>query len=910
MKNIIQIIISFAFLLVAMFSSGQTCSDGIQNGTETGVDCGGICSPCSTPCQIELTAVSNLPPVQGGCCTYVLEMYDSWGDGWNGASMNVVVNGVIQGPFSATGTGSSQNIAVCNGQTVVLNYLDAGSYPGECSYSLFDGDGNVLFSAGPSPTVANNVFSTTSTCYNPGVLDCNGGPVILTASGQGASVLAIDNDFDFGNAGSGWTTNVNADYNNPCGGSIDGGTYMWMGNSAQHPRIIQTVGLDLSCGGTVCFYLDFATQGELSPCEGIDLAGEGVFLEYSIDGGATWVTLEYYGPEGVGNYTGDGGYNAQMTAWNQYCLQIPVGAETVSTILRWAQTGSSGLDYDHWGLDNVTVSSVADCTPYWYDYDQVSGPDNNPIDNVNVTATTTYTVTYTNGNDECTTTVTVTIPPCVCPEATVTGGGTYCIGDSIPDVIFNVVGGQFPLTLTYAIDGVVQPALVFSSISDTLYNPIEGEYTIISITDPTLCVGLFSGTTQVIGNVAPILVNLSGGGTYCTGDVVNDIVTNVSGTGPFTIDYMLDGIAQTPISGSSPLNLGNIPGVYLLTSLTDAGCTTPISGTETITINPIPLATAGTSTPVICAGSDILLTGNTVIGTYSWTGPDSFTSTTEDPTLIAATIAASGTYTLVISNNGCDSPPSTIEVLVNPIPIVTTNIDQTICLGTSITLFGLGATSYSWDNGVVDGVSFIPGSTNTYTVTGTSNGCAATASVTITILPLPIADGLSSTNYGYQPLVVDFQNLSTYASSYSWNFGNGTTVPMSSTSTVSNTFPLVGTYSVTLTATNGICSDIWYDTIIVIPYPAMVIHVPNVFSPNDDQSNDAYVIDVFNGLSFEATIINRWGNVVHTIDELNDGWDGKINGNLATEGVYFVKYIANGLDGTIQEGHTYFHLIR
>ena len=46
-------------------------------------------------------------------------------------------------------------------------------------------------------------------------------------------------------------------------------------------------------------------------------------------------------------------------------------------------------------------------------------------------------------------------------------------------------------------------------------------------------------------------------------------------------------------------------------------------------------------------------------------------------------------------------------------------------------------TTFAWDNGVTDGVTFVPTATTTYTVTGTnSNACSGTDDVTITVLPL------------------------------------------------------------------------------------------------------------------------------------------------------------------------------
>ena len=64
--------------------------------------------------------------------------------------------------------------------------------------------------------------------------------------------------------------------------------------------------------------------------------------------------------------------------------------------------------------------------------------------------------------------------------------------------------------------------------------------------------------------------------------------------------------------------------------------------------------------------------------------------------------------------------------------------DQAVCEGNPVTLSGAGATSYTWDNSVLDGVAFTPLSTATYTVTGTDgNGCVNSDQVVVTVNTLP-----------------------------------------------------------------------------------------------------------------------------------------------------------------------------
>ncbi|MFN5911531.1 MAG: LamG domain-containing protein, partial [Bacteroidota bacterium] len=67
---------------------------------------------------------------------------------------------------------------------------------------------------------------------------------------------------------------------------------------------------------------------------------------------------------------------------------------------------------------------------------------------------------------------------------------------------------------------------------------------------------------------------------------------------------------------------------------------------------------------------------------------------------------SSGTYQAVIANaQGCDST-ITINLTVHPLPIVDAGNDFSVCVGDEITLSGSGASSYTWDNGVNDGVPF------------------------------------------------------------------------------------------------------------------------------------------------------------------------------------------------------------
>jgi gliding motility-associated-like protein len=107
----------------------------------------------TTVCVGASTTMTSVMGVAAGSpCNYTLNMFDSFGDGWNGGKLNVFINGVQYGSFSATGTGSTVSIPVTQGDSIKLTYT-SGSFETENSYQLLNGAGTVVFQNGPPPTV-------------------------------------------------------------------------------------------------------------------------------------------------------------------------------------------------------------------------------------------------------------------------------------------------------------------------------------------------------------------------------------------------------------------------------------------------------------------------------------------------------------------------------------------------------------------------------------------------------------------------------------------------------------------------------------------------------------------------------------------------------------------------------------
>ena len=86
----------------------------------------------------------------GQCCDYILVGSDSYGDGWNGAYLNIWVNGILVESFTAVEEGSDYVFTVCDGDSIELEYF-AGDYENENSWFLLGGAGNLIADDGPEP---------------------------------------------------------------------------------------------------------------------------------------------------------------------------------------------------------------------------------------------------------------------------------------------------------------------------------------------------------------------------------------------------------------------------------------------------------------------------------------------------------------------------------------------------------------------------------------------------------------------------------------------------------------------------------------------------------------------------------------------------------------------------------------
>jgi beta-glucanase (GH16 family) len=232
-------------------------------------------------------------------------------------------------------------------------------------------------------------------------------------------------------------------------------------------------------------------------------------------------------------------------------------------------------------------------------------------------------------------------------------------------------------------------------------------------------------------------------GPVCAGSTLNLTATPISGaayawTGP-------NGFTSSDQNPSIAHVTGAASGVYQVT-VTVGGCTSsPATTTATVTSTPAP--TAGNNGP-LCAGSTLALTASTVAGaSYSWTGPNGFASTAQNPSITNATPAASGTYSVTATVGGCASVAATNDVVVNAIPTApTAGNNGPLCAGSTLNLTAstVPGAVYSWAgpnsfSSADQNPTIANATTNAagvYSVAVTVGACSSAAGTTaVTVIP-------------------------------------------------------------------------------------------------------------------------------------------------------------------------------
>ncbi|HEY1039259.1 MAG TPA: gliding motility-associated C-terminal domain-containing protein, partial [Bacteroidia bacterium] len=344
------------------------------------------------------------------------------------------------------------------------------------------------------------------------------------------------------------------------------------------------------------------------------------------------------------------------------------------------------------------------------------------------------------------------------------------------------------------------------------------------------------------------------------------------------------------------------------------GCSAPGSYSVSVVDPPTPFA--GSNTPV-CAGDNLLLNLSQPYAVYSWTGPNAFSSSVQNPQISQVTVAATGTYSVTVTDiNNCVGSTS-VTVVVNPIPTGTLVAVPARCAPLCDTLSFVPAVNnivlYSWNLGVGtidinnDSISHCFNQSGAYDVMLTltdANSCSNTITelAWVNVYENPVADFVYAPNpiTIFEPTAILFDASSgPAAQTVDWQIGN----PVLGTSNLPSptfTFPEVGVYDITYTIVSSQgCSSTVVKPLVVLE--EFAVYIPNCFTPNGDGTNETFgpVGIGIDKEKYNLYIFDRWGELLFHSTEYGKNWDGKKMGHdgIVQEDVYIYKFECRKING-------------
>ncbi|MBK6372799.1 MAG: T9SS type A sorting domain-containing protein [Saprospiraceae bacterium] len=330
--------------------------------------------------------------------------------------------------------------------------------------------------------------------------------------------------------------------------------------------------------------------------------------------------------------------------------------------------------------------------------------------------------------------------------------GTICMGNFTTLV---ATGGGTYLWST----GALSNGIIVNPASTTIYT--------VTVTAPNSCVATATTTVTVVP--LPIATASALPNPICSGNTLT-----LSANGGSTYSWSGPGGF---ISGLKNPQISNIQtsqsGLYNVTVTNVNGCSA--TANVSVVVNSTPTGSASATPSIACVGSFVQLS-STGGGTYAWSGPNGFTSTQQNPSILINSYQQAGVYLLTITGLGGCTSSYKVQLKVNYPPIATaSHVQSSACANSTLQLLSTGDGSYSWSGpgGFTSTLQnpTIPNATaaysGLYSVTVTSpNGCTAVATTNVTIVNNPVVTATVDDNSVCEGQTVFLH--SSGASSYTW----------------------------------------------------------------------------------------------------------------------------------------------
>jgi gliding motility-associated-like protein len=328
-----------------------------------------------------------------------------------------------------------------------------------------------------------------------------------------------------------------------------------------------------------------------------------------------------------------------------------------------------------------------------------------------VTAPGVYTLNYIN-NTYCTGvaagSATVVVNPL--PTVSISGGGIICEGDAL-DLDIDLTGtAPWDIIVTYD-DGINPPVDTpvdgIAATPEIYVATADGSYSVTSVTDDNGCENSVATAAVVVDvNPLPTAIFAFGDSSLCTGSTI-DLEFLLTGTGPWTLEYSVDAVAQ-PVIGSavSPiLETIGTGGDYCIEQLADAnGCLNTTQSCINVAEIPIPLADAGPDLNICSQIEAPVGTPGDPTLDYLWTGDTQILSDAAVAQPLIDEFNDTGAnlvynLTLTVEDSQC-SATDDVVVTIEFEPIADAGPDVLLCYGDTYQLGAIGGVNCQWvDNG-------------------------------------------------------------------------------------------------------------------------------------------------------------------------------------------------------------------